>query len=225
MPILAHCRGGVGRAGLVACCWLLKLGLVGWKDPAACTCLGGCRILGSASGVKANTSSSSITEAMEIGADTVALCGCGCGRLLEHAHKEEGHGLKQSHSNAVPHTESPQSEHHSTHSPAQSQSTQSNISSLHLHPRRRPRPACRATIQLIERAIAVVRRRRSLKAVETYEQVKFLVDFVEYLEMTADARVRGRASSGAGEVHAPNNNAKDDVAMPTGSTSELCDVD
>lgn len=27
----------------------------------------------------------------------------------------------------------------------------------------------------------VVRRRRSLKAVETYEQVRFLIDFVEYL--------------------------------------------
>ena len=24
--VLAHCRGGVGRAGLVACCWLLKRG-------------------------------------------------------------------------------------------------------------------------------------------------------------------------------------------------------
>lgn len=27
--ILVHCRGGVGRAGLVACVWLLKMGLVG----------------------------------------------------------------------------------------------------------------------------------------------------------------------------------------------------
>lgn len=36
-------------------------------------------------------------------------------------------------------------------------------------------------MQLVERVIAVVRRRRSPKAVETYEQVKFLVDFVELL--------------------------------------------
>ncbi|KAM0746398.1 phosphatases II [Meredithblackwellia eburnea MCA 4105] len=27
--VLAHCRGGIGRAGLVACCWILKCGLVG----------------------------------------------------------------------------------------------------------------------------------------------------------------------------------------------------
>jgi protein-tyrosine phosphatase len=42
----------------------------------------------------------------------------------------------------------------------------------------------RDTMQLVERAIAVARRRRSIKAVETYEQVKFLVDFVEYLRET-----------------------------------------
>lgn len=27
--VLAHCRGGIGRAGLVACCWMLKMGFVG----------------------------------------------------------------------------------------------------------------------------------------------------------------------------------------------------
>ena len=26
--VLAHCRGGIGRAGLVASCWMLKMGLV-----------------------------------------------------------------------------------------------------------------------------------------------------------------------------------------------------
>ncbi|GAA5974935.1 hypothetical protein JCM11641_006769 [Rhodosporidiobolus odoratus] len=37
--VLAHCRGGIGRAGLVASCWMLKMGLVHggedgeeWKD-------------------------------------------------------------------------------------------------------------------------------------------------------------------------------------------------
>ena len=43
----------------------------------------------------------------------------------------------------------------------------------------------RDTMQLVERAIGVVRRRRSVKAVETYEQVKFLADFVEYLRETS----------------------------------------
>jgi hypothetical protein len=37
------------------------------------------------------------------------------------------------------------------------------------------------TVELVERVIGIARRRRSIKAVETYEQVQFLVDFVEYL--------------------------------------------
>lgn len=26
--VLAHCRGGIGRAGLVASCWMIKMGMV-----------------------------------------------------------------------------------------------------------------------------------------------------------------------------------------------------
>ncbi|KAH7923949.1 phosphatases II [Leucogyrophana mollusca] len=85
LPILVHCRGGVGRAGLVACCWMLKLGLCGWIET-------------------------------DVGGGTTG-------------------------SAAVRHD----------------------------------------TVLLIERAIAVVRRRRSVKAIETLEQVKFLADYVEYL--------------------------------------------
>jgi hypothetical protein len=39
----------------------------------------------------------------------------------------------------------------------------------------------RDTLEQVERAIGIVRRRRSLKAIETYEQVKFLVGYVDYL--------------------------------------------
>lgn len=81
VPILVHCRGGVGRAGLVACCWALKLGLCGWI--------------------------------------------------------ETGEGP--------------------------------------------PGAIRRDTLQLVERAVDTLRRRRSVKAIETYEQVKFLVDYVEFL--------------------------------------------
>ncbi|KAF8891678.1 protein-tyrosine phosphatase-like protein [Infundibulicybe gibba] len=34
VPVLVHCRGGVGRAGVFACCWVAKLGLCGWWDAA-----------------------------------------------------------------------------------------------------------------------------------------------------------------------------------------------
>ncbi|KAI0280998.1 protein-tyrosine phosphatase-like protein [Russula aff. rugulosa BPL654] len=83
--VLAHCRGGVGRAGLVACCWMLKLGLCGW--------------------VSASDNAGSVDE----------------GQVR------------------------------------------------------------RDTLEQVERAIGIVRRRRSLKAIETYEQVKFLVGYVDYL--------------------------------------------
>jgi len=81
IPVLVHCRGGVGRAGLIACCWALKLGLCGW---------------------------------IETGASS-------------------------------------------------------------------PGMVRRDTLQLVERMIGSIRRRRSVKAIETYEQVKFLVDFVDFL--------------------------------------------
>ena len=41
---------------------------------------------------------------------------------------------------------------------------------------------CRATVELVQKVLMVVRRRRSLKAIETYEQVRFLVDYIEYLD-------------------------------------------
>jgi len=39
----------------------------------------------------------------------------------------------------------------------------------------------RDTLQLVERVIEVVRSRRSVKAIETLEQVQFLVEYVDYL--------------------------------------------
>ncbi|KAH9830745.1 phosphatases II [Rhodofomes roseus] len=95
--VLAHCRGGVGRAGLVACCWVLKLGLCGWIDASA----------------MAFTASEQLFSMGAQMVDTAPAIG------------EE-------------------------------------------------------TLQLLERVITVVRRRRSPKALETYEQVRFLADFVRY---------------------------------------------
>jgi len=92
--ILVHCRGGLGRAGLVACCWALKVGLCGWID-------------------------------VDISPN-----------------------------------------------PAE------GVDGLESHVRR-------DTLQLVERAIAVVRRRRSVKAIETLEQVRFLAEYVDYLRKKA----------------------------------------
>ncbi|KAJ3975192.1 hypothetical protein EV361DRAFT_538575 [Lentinula raphanica] len=98
IPVLVHCRGGVGRAGVISACWILKLGLCGWSST-----------------------------------DSIRL----------------------------PLT---------SQFPTSVQSCDGEAS------------VKKDTLELVERVIAVVRRRRSMKAIETYEQVQFLVDFIEYLK-------------------------------------------
>ncbi|KAG1800523.1 hypothetical protein EV424DRAFT_1587116 [Suillus variegatus] len=88
--ILVHCRGGLGRAGLVACCWVLKIGLCGW-----------------------------------INVDLSPNPAEGADGLENYVRRD--------------------------------------------------------TLQLVERAITVVRRRRSIKAIETLEQVRFLTEYVDFL--------------------------------------------
>ncbi|KAM6502372.1 Protein-tyrosine phosphatase-like protein [Amanita muscaria] len=90
IPVLVHCRGGVGRAGVIACCWLIKLGLCGWLQGQV--------------------------DNIDNGQANI---------LLEAE-----------------------------------------------------------TLRYVHRVIGVVRTRRSAKAVETYEQVKFLVDYIEYLRQS-----------------------------------------
>lgn len=109
--VLCHCRGGVGRAGLVACCWMLKMGLCGWLEgepEAICP---------------RETIPSPSTDGSGSETDTDG---------------EDG------------------------------------------------KPIQTDTIQMVERIISVVRKRRSVKAIESFEQVLFLAEFVEYL------RGRGR---------------------------------
>jgi protein tyrosine phosphatase len=105
--VLCHCRGGVGRAGLVACCWMLKMGLCGWLEGEP-----------EPSSPRGTTPSTDGSET-----DTDA---------------EDGQPIRPD------------------------------------------------TIRMVERVISVVRTRRSVKAIESFEQVLFLVEFVEYL------RGRGR---------------------------------
>ncbi|RDB24873.1 hypothetical protein Hypma_008087 [Hypsizygus marmoreus] len=119
IPVLVHCRGGVGRAGVIACCWLIRLGLCGWVEPGDIA-----------------------SHSLHSPAPSLAQCNDFGGR----------------HSGPV--------------APAlPAIISQSNMTATR-----------KDTIQFVEKIIAVVRRRRSMKAVETYEQVRFLVDFVEYLE-------------------------------------------
>ncbi|KIK33359.1 hypothetical protein CY34DRAFT_813681 [Suillus luteus UH-Slu-Lm8-n1] len=103
--ILVHCRGGLGRAGLVACCWALKIGLCGWINVDL-----------SVSPSPSPSPIPSLSPSLGEDADGVGI---------EHVRRD--------------------------------------------------------TLQLVERAITVVRRRRSVKAVETLEQVRFLTEYVDWL--------------------------------------------
>ena len=106
MSVLVHCRGGVGRAGLFACCWMLKLGLCGWIE----------------------TDIPSSTATTTSGADS-------------ETKRDDDEAFRWDSETVVR----------------------------------------RDTLQLVERVIEVVRRRRSVKAIETLEQVQFLVEYVDYL--------------------------------------------
>ncbi|KZV61765.1 hypothetical protein PENSPDRAFT_658661 [Peniophora sp. CONT] len=97
--VLVHCRGGVGRAGLIACCWAIRLGLCGPLPPIVPT--------------------------------------------------------SPSHTLAA--------------SPGRMKRVRMDMT----------------TMRVVEQAIGVVRRRRSLKAVETAEQVSFLVRYVDFLRRRA----------------------------------------
>lgn len=114
--VLVHCRGGVGRAGLVACCWAIKLGLCG-----------------------------PVSEALQA--------------LQEQSDQSTA---------AIP--------------PAIPWPT------LIAHGVLR-----RETFGVVERAVIAIRKRRSVKAIETYEQARFLIDFVEHLRDGQEARLRMRA--------------------------------
>jgi len=104
--VLVHCRGGVGRAGLFACCWMLKLGLCRWIE----------------TDISPTTATTTSVVDSEIKHDDT------------------------------------------------SSSLWNNETVVR-----------RDTLQLVERVIEVVRRRRSVKAIETLEQVQFLVEYVDYL--------------------------------------------
>ncbi len=99
--ILVHCRGGVGRAGVFACCWMIRLGLCGWPEEGE-----------------------RYSDSTDDNGDAAVKV------TIKNDQRREQHS---------------------------------------------------STIDFVKSVIALVRRRRSMKAIETYEQVEFLVEYVEHL--------------------------------------------
>ena len=126
--VLVHCRGGVGRAGLIACSWLLKMGFVGERSKRGLTGVDARAKVGDAIGssreiVERTTSSSSHDAVVETGDGD------------EEMHRPE----------SVEEAE------------------------------------CDEILDTVRCLIETIRRRRSPKAIETAEQVRFLVEYVTYL--------------------------------------------
>lgn len=119
VSVLAHCRGGVGRAGLVACAWAIKMGLVPPTNPSTPS------------------------------ADPSTAPDGAAGDLLFGAE-------------------------YGAYSPAD--------------------------LQVAKDAIAVVRRRRSVKAIETYEQVRWVVDYVRLLRRRREAVEAGAPAAAEGKA-------------------------
>lgn len=150
VSILVHCRGGVGRAGLVACCWMLKMGLCGWVR----------RI--DYPPIEHAYHAFLNNNAIEVSPDPPN------GNVDPLATAAYTNGMLSTHTNGSNHS-------NGFSSPMQNR----RVPPTQAH--HVPGLVRLDTMDLVERVIRVVRRRRSVKAIETFEQVHFLVQFVEYL--------------------------------------------
>lgn len=148
ISILVHCRGGVGRAGLVACCWMLKMGLCGWIR----------RI-----------------EYPPIGHPYHTLFNNSTLEISPDPPNGNADPFAAMNGTSSPHTNGSGS-NNGILNISQNKAMPSRVQPQHI-----PGLVRLDTMDLVERAIRVVRRRRSVKAIETFEQVHFLVQFVEFL--------------------------------------------
>lgn len=133
--VLVHCRGGVGRAGLIACSWLLKMGFVGERSKKGLREADAQARVGDATG-----SSKKIVEQTTSVGSHDAIMG------------------SDSHTNGK--------DMHLSGSAEQGQEDEAE---------------CDTILDTVRCLIETIRRRRSPKAIETAEQVRFLVEYVTYL--------------------------------------------
>ncbi|KAI0700934.1 hypothetical protein BC835DRAFT_1325786 [Cytidiella melzeri] len=161
-PVLVHCRGGVGRAGLVACCWALKLGLCGWVDEAEMQMEHGGKDGGKdgdSTDETLKTTTTMTSNEDDLGQSRQGDAGGSC------AVSGNGPSVPEGTNQSLELGDN-----------GGNKDSKEEIGSCV-----RSSGVRRDTLQLIERVITLVRRRRSAKAVETFEQVRFLVEYVEFL--------------------------------------------
>ncbi|CDU22536.1 uncharacterized protein SPSC_01166 [Sporisorium scitamineum] len=126
--VLVHCRGGVGRAGLIACSWLLKMGFVGEQSKRGLE--------------------------MDVDLEAEKLEGTGSSReIIERSTSSHSHDTVVN----------------STGEEGQKEQQEQEESE------------CDTILDTVSCLVDTIRRRRSPKAIETAEQVRFLVEYVTFL--------------------------------------------
>lgn len=164
--VLVHCRGGVGRAGLIACSWLLKMGFVGDKSRT------GSRVGDSLVGTHA--SSKQIVERTTSRRSNDALIDAS---KSDH-HDKDGDDLYTT-TNGSSNAHTAMAEHQIE--------TQMDESEQEAE--------CDTILDTVRCLVDTIRRRRSPKAIETAEQVRFLVEYVTYLHRQERLKVRFAAQN------------------------------
>ena len=178
--MLVHCRGGVGRAGLVACCWMLKMGLCGWvQEPQ----------------LHGNAATNGMDPPQPLSVKPVKTPGevsfqsIVNGQTPSPPPAPAPAPISRDHHSDLPHPATVDDNLRPLtppDTPLLSASSEAPAPAPAPSPIPSPTPTPTLPIQwntvdLVERVVRVVRWRRSVKAIETYEQVRFLVEFVEFL--------------------------------------------
>ncbi|EFP75415.1 hypothetical protein PGTUg99_022320 [Puccinia graminis f. sp. tritici] len=136
IDVLCHCRGGVGRAGLVACCWMLKIGLI--NKPSLIS-----------------DPSNHLPTA-------------------DYHHPNQQAGFTTSNFQDQFHYQSHQHPHQQQQQ-APVHDVFSFVDGHQLAPKN-------SVLGQVEKVIEVIRRRRSPKAIETPQQVHFIIQYANWLD-------------------------------------------
>ncbi|SNX86706.1 uncharacterized protein MEPE_05415 [Melanopsichium pennsylvanicum] len=152
--VLVHCRGGVGRAGLIACSWLLKMGFVGERSKRGLGRLNQQQQKCVGDGI--GDHSREIVERTTSNGSHDAVVGNGNGKGDD---RWEQHYLSTIASRDVAREADKKKEEEEEGEEAE----------------------CDTILDTVRCLIETIRRRRSPKAIETAEQVRFLVEYVTFL--------------------------------------------
>ncbi|KAE8269205.1 hypothetical protein A4X09_0g3144 [Tilletia walkeri] len=240
--VLVHCRGGVGRAGLFACAWMLKMGLVregtgreSAREKKRAVEVGPRQRAQTPQRVKNGTATPAVmTSPFLVGRDGPDLADVGMGGIPilpdslasstrgldgddQGGEEEDADGIRGR--NACPSLKaisnldgvslsSPVKKHRPLEGEDDDDAAavveQDVLSNNHINDeaaREREMMARRQqdVLRTVERLVRTIRTRRSPKAIETAEQVKFLVDYVAFLESAEEERLRAEGRSLMGD--------------------------